>query len=203
MELTFDGGTAQAIAYVQSAVASSSYPWDRLPQRITVSWQADPYPGIHNEFAVTLFEDNVWTDRLGRPMAARIVMREGLEDAAKAQPGGFQGGAELVRDVFHHELGHVLASMFVNGYTRNGVAHEPHVLQAVHAFGGQLGDWHEPADWADRIEEAWAESFKDTFLARELRYGDNRTHWRLSGAGYSQFLDVIDDLCPSMGGGAT
>lgn len=205
MDLLFTGGTAQARQLVSSTLTLSSYDWSRIPTIVSVSWLDDPYPGIHDEYGVTLIPGHQGgIDRIGRPMSADLVLRNGLEDPAKAQPGGVTGGEALVHDVVHHELGHVLAALFVNGYTRDGVAHQPHRKIICEAFGGTLTDWHpDGSAWEDRIEEAFAETFKDVYLPRAQRLADNRTNWKLPASGYTAFLDVIDDLCPSPFGGGT
>lgn len=205
MELLLTGGTAQARQWVSTTLALSAYDWSRIPTIVSVSWAADPYPGLHDEYGVTLIPGQQGgVDRLGRPMSTDMVLRNGLEDPDKAQPGGVPGGQALVHDVVHHELGHVLASLFVNGYTRAGVAHQPHRKIVCEAFGGTLADWHpDGSAWEDRIEEAFAETFKDIYLPRTARLADNRTKWKLPAAGYSAFLDVIDDICPSPFDGGT
>lgn len=194
MDITYDSSlSAQQRQWFKDGVSRLSYPLDSVAATVTVEAVPEPTTPGHQDAMCTLDEGGgVFT----------IQVRDNLDDPDAPINAGRQGDLKLLfQESAAHEVGHVVAisnidsdplkttvaAMFVkHGATGEGVAE------------GTLADWSPDAPWEDRIEEAVAEVFKDSFLPPTARQTDNQTNWELKPGSFDAFMAI---LLPATGGG--
>jgi hypothetical protein len=93
-----------------------------------------------------------------------------------------------VHDVVAHELGHILQKLYEERYSTTQFRDA--LRDIFEAPSAQLST----GPWVDRLEEGFAETFKDVYLKDEHRKYDNRTNHRLSEDRFQDFLDLIQEL---------
>lgn len=191
MNIIFDNGTAQQRAWFTEAMSLATFPWNRISTTVHVGWVAHiDLPKHHNDFAVTIVNP-LPADPCGRPDNAHILIRDDLDDPNRpGDDGGFPrghfAGKEFYMESVLHELGHVVQSKFTSGQRSR--------LAAI--FNGKPADWNGPSRWEDKRQESDAETFKDVWLPKPHRKFDNRTLHRLQRWQFSEWLAVLDQVCP-------
>lgn len=165
MNVTLTGGTDQQRRWWEDTLASLKFPLDLIDANVEVRWVAEPPCAGHDERACTQVTDN----------DAVIFIRDTLDT---------NEGKLVYADVAAHEVGHVF---HFTGFTLE----ERETQTADWIYRPDSGTLRKgtPADlnpseeeWADRIQEAWAEVWKDTFLAADKRAFENRSNWHIEKA---------------------
>jgi hypothetical protein len=97
-----------------------------------------------------------------------------------------------IKDFFQESIAHEIAHVITFAWIGDTEGDREDLVAMFWKEGaqGQLEDWN-PLDkpWADRIQEAVAEFWKDLYLP--TRVFDNRTNWKMSRASYPDFMDII------------
>lgn len=191
MNLTLTGGTARQRQWVQDAIQLSTFDWDSFNFDVEVQWVSEPPCPGHKEYACTQ------TDESGNSV---IYIRDTLDDGTIYKPPW--GGKLFYMETAIHELMHAAwfaratATDITNvvGWFSMNVVGEGKVI-------GTAADY-DPLDkpWADRIQEAIAETLKDIFLPETYREGDNRTNWTLDKTYLNLLMQVVGTRSGTSGG---
>lgn len=191
MELHFTNGTLQQQTWFEQTMTRSLFPWARITTAVHVEF-TDEIPEGHTLFAYTTWGGGR-VDHCGRPDEATILIRNDLDDRAGSvlsHPRTYFAGKRFFMETVMHELGHVVQSKF----SSEQVA----LMSAI--FDGSPFDWNGPAEWEEKRQESFTETFKDVYLPRQYRKFDNRTHHRLSGEfALDEFFKILDNVCPCEG----
>lgn len=166
MNLEFANGLPWAQDYCRDVLVKSTYDWSTCPVTVIVDWQDNPQPdnpmGGHTLYAYTDDEGSV----------SRVHLRTDVNGV---------GDIPLLRDVFHHELGHVVL----------GQIFTPEIEQEiVTMFGGDSLSQFAGGIWAKQIKEAHCETFKDVFLGNWRKWS-NRTGWHLPFGSFNDWLALL------------
>lgn len=196
LSIGFVNGTVQQRGMFEQALTVSRYDWSRLATRgssttgpgvLEVVWDA----AVASDDGWGFFEKlDLGVDGSGN-MESRYIVH--LRSTIDLQPVAVHHEAVI------HQMAHALLAqvgVLVNGNLEPPPSPFARPLYELvcEAFGGTPAEWTAGA-WGDRIEEAFCETFKDIYLAREYRSSDNRTRWRISQANYTRLLDVMDNFC--------
>lgn len=190
MNFSFDNSlSSQQRAWAQDAIALCRFPWDAYDLNVTfVVVPEPPCPG-HQDYMCTQ-ADVGFANFL-------VNIREGADDPTQQFNKGLPNPAADVKDFYMesiiHELGHVIVDKKVDGAGRIA---ETVLLFTMQKTGagirtGTEADWNDPPEWADHIQEAAAEVFKDTFLNENYRVYENRTNWDISEADHKSFIEIL------------
>lgn len=166
MNFTLTGGTDTQRRWFLDVVAALSFPTERVDVNVEVVWVAEPPCPGHNETgcAQVAGSDGV------------ISLRDTLQEEGKL----------VYADTVAHELGHVYHfSQFTEAEREAQAAAWWRSDGGTRRTGtaADLNPLGEP--WPDRIQEAWAEVWKDTFLKSSLRAYENRTNWKIDQADFA------------------
>lgn len=178
MELYVLSGTPAQRQYAQDAFAfaTSRYfdiaAWMQV--QVDVEFVGDPIPSFHNEYAGTTMPLPRTDGLPGTRASIRIRQDLGLDY------GLATADADLLFDVFVHEMGHVFTGEVIGA--EGSVARQ----RILDAFGAGPGDWR-PEPWERRVEEATAETIKDAILTPRWKW-PNRTVWKIPSARWPAFL---------------
>lgn len=186
MDITLNGGTQQQQQWFNEAIRAITYPLDSVDAEVTVEWPDEPSLPGHSEYACTHVTGTV----------ALIEIRKSLDTV----PDSLITAAELKDryfDVVAHEIGHVVH------FTRYSLGQREGQCPLFFYDGPDEGERNRvgtPDDlnpsakvWADRIQEGYAEVWKDSFLPSALRFSDNRTNWRIAQSSWVGLFAVPDD----------
>lgn len=180
MNLTFVNGTTRQRAWCQRVIDESSYPFSAWSSAVSVEFVDDPSRyGAHTAFAYTdTFADG----------SAHVRIRSDLGDT--------NTNFNLFSDVFHHELGHAVLGAIV----ASGRSVIDSIIPLFYRNGrqGVAADWNSAEVWADRINEATTETFKDTFAG--AREWNNRTNFQLPERYFAQWVNLY---APAASGGGS
>lgn len=189
-----DSVTSQQRAWWNEALSRMLWPHDAhtVQFNATVYTVDEPPCDGHGEYMCTLvYEDE------GK---VEFYIRTGADDPTQAFNAGV---ADDVKSFFMesvvHEYAHALTFLWLADSDDEKELVCTWFMRKDTGKTGQLSDWN-PLDgeWADRIQEAIAEFFKDVWMPNGYRYFDNRTNWNFSQGYYKEFIDTLyDRLCPS------
>lgn len=196
MEVTYDSSlNARQEQWISAAIGLCRYPLEDLDVDVTFESVPEPSAAGHKDAMCTT----------GAGGEYLVEVRAGLEDPNSPINEGKQ---ETVKDFFReavvHEIGHVVEKEYLRyradyyaefGDTEEGARFNQLVKVIAPMFTyhdshrlGTIADWDpESAAWEERIEEAVAETFKDTWLAPTLKLYDNRTNWSLQTGSKAEF----------------
>jgi hypothetical protein len=190
MNFTLDPSlTSTMRTWIQSALDLCSYPLKDVDIDVTFVKVAEPSTPGH--------QDTMGTTETGT--VATIEIRDGLDDPTHPMNAGLPNPTQDTRFFFMetviHEMGHVVSFHFIDNDTKRGVAAAAFTKTGETGEGlktGTLADWN-PLDsaWEDRIQEAVAEVFKDTYLADSFRIYENRTHWDVSSGAFNALMTML------------
>lgn len=194
MDLNLVGGTDRQRDWFNEAVDRCLYPWARITTHTTVTW-VDPEELPNNFFAYTTWNASP-ADTCGRPDVALVQIINTLDDPDRpgtdgGRPKGYFAGKRFYMETVVHELAHVVQTKYS----------EEQREAICDIYGTDLGDWADPPQWVDKVEETDAETFKDVWLPRPYRKFNNRTSRRLGRERFQAYLSVLDDVCPCVSGG--
>lgn len=167
MDISFSSGTAEQRRLFQAALDDLLHlDLDRFPIAWTISFESDPDPSQHNEFA--------FTQASGTLQAETAVRR----DAPNFQSLGDRWSMPFFNEIAAHELCHVLLG-FLPSDAQDQIAA---------MFGATPDNWNPLGrPWVDRPLEGICETFKDAFLPQGLRRYSNRTNQTIPISKYPAF----------------
>ena len=193
MEFEFGGGPAQHVGEAQAALASVTYPLEKVGGKVRVNFPVEPACPGHSEFACTqMYLSGPYVAVIGVRDSTGLPPDQGWHPFSGA-PGEWNG-RNFYRETIVHELGHVIAGTFVGSQEARdemcGLFRLMDIMGPEDGRPGQPGDWNS-GPWQRHIEEAVAETFKDVFMPKRDRQYDNRTDWRLPQARFRRFLELM------------
>jgi hypothetical protein len=193
VNLTFDSSvTARQEAWARAAYDLLSFPFDSLDFTVTVQTVDEPLCPGHSDYMCTSTDGDGYL----------IQIRSHVDEAAAKVNESLEGDEveRFFKEAFIHELGHVVRfSQMTGGEMATGAPlwhHEDSDAEGTLAAwadvgpGGKVGD----SKWAESLEEATAELFKDAYY--DDRVFDQATNWRMPKENYETFMDL---LCPNRG----
>lgn len=186
MNATYDSGMSeQQIRYVKDALAVCRFPLDRLTADVAFEVVAEPPAAGHNDLMCT-------TDNGGGSFT--ISIRQGIDLPGSPSVQGLPNPARDVHVFFvecvMHELGHVAQKTWAASAPDIAALCALFHSLATPGTGSRAGtsaDFTAGA-WAEHIEEAVAEMWKDGWTPAEWRVFDNRSNWRMLEADWETFL---------------
>lgn len=168
MNVAFTGGTDRERDLVRTAMNSLlNLDLGLNSLDVEFQWVDDPSAAGHNDLAATSYGTT----------GGVIQLRKNL-DTYKGYPASFY--IETVA----HEIGHLLTHFLAPSAQAKVAALFQTTVDGILA-------WEPGTPWEDRTIEGVAETFKDAFLPRRLRYFANRTNVKLSISKYDQFRRIF------------
>lgn len=187
MNVQFENGTPRQHELFNEALADCTYPFARLSCTVFVRFSNDPDPDDSSEAAYTTWDTGDGVNAKGQAKIFRIKIIDSLEQ---------DSGAAFFKEVVVHELGHVV----------QGHLSERSIKRLCNAFGGTREQWDRgdgtddtEFPWEARIQEAFAEFFKDVYLG-DKRVNPNRTNWQFPEDQYDVWTDVMNKTTTLMPG---
>lgn len=190
--LTFDASVpSQQRAWFEDALQLSRIPWEQSRLTIVVRTVDEPPCPGHADYMCTQSDG-----------AQHVIsIRVGADDPNASFNASVKDDIHnfFVESVVH-ELGHAFAfqHMATSDEAKADIA-SWFTLETATGEGsarrGVLADWN-PLDraWEDRIQEALAEFFKDVYLPDAYRVYENRTHWWMDQAYFTQFRSMVGSV---------
>lgn len=183
MEVSNNAGGVIGGAVGTALDAMGLYPFERLDIDVSFNVVAEPNCPGHSEFACTSFGVD----------GASVEFRNGLGAPTPPPFSEDYAGLKFVQETVAHEVGHVVAGVKIN--SPDLIAEMCKLFIRTDPMTGErsVGDSSRWAagEWPDRIGEAVAETFKDVFLAKEMRKFDNRTNWDLPESNFRDYLRLM------------
>ena len=190
MDFSFDISlSGQQKAWIQDAIALATFPWAAFDVAVTFKIVPEPPCPGHSDYMCTQ-ADGTFTNFL-------VNIRDGADDPTQPFNKGLPNPAADIKAFFMeciiHELGHVVVDIKVDKVAQVPVVAPLFTIQKTGQGirNGTEADWNTPPDWADHIQEAAAEVFKDTYLPEAFRVYDNRSNWDISEANHRQFITIL------------
>jgi hypothetical protein len=225
MSLWFDPSVPDSQrTLVGDAIARSRFAWNRSGLLVKVHTVDEPPCPGHSDYMCTrslkryvsaeeTTQYGMQEPGFGRTHVVNdVYIRTGAEDASSPFNEGVDDIQQFFIDSFIHEMGHAFCFSYILGW--QVVAGDP--MGGPGAAWGQVidnplpvADWFErdgqrgtranwnPTDkpWEDRIQEGFAEFFKDVYVTD--RWSDNRTNWWMREEAFGAFTAAIDAVvCP-------
>lgn len=164
MDFTFSGATQrQQELFLEAAGLLLNYDLNLIETAVTVSFDADPSPEDHNEFAATT--------------GTAIAIRTDAPDFSGLDPDGQSWGMPFFNEVVAHELCHLILNVMATE-DKEGIAA---------MFDTTPETWEADPAWVDRPLEGICETFKDAFVPQGLRRYSNRTNRTIPIHKYAEF----------------
>lgn len=186
-------------------MAWSRMPWDRTYLNVNVHTVDEPPCVGHSDYMCTV--------TTGDPMTGfqhDIYIRSGADDPkANFNAGVTDDLHNFFAECFIHELGHAFVKQYMapDSGSQTVVCSWFYLETATgegRARRGVLTDWDgTDKKWEDRITEAIAEFFKDVYLPDSHRVYENRTNWWMDEAHFPEFVQIVESIVCTGGGGGT
>jgi len=184
MNIEIVGATANQMTLTERALDVFEYPVDELSTAVTIAFVVEPsYPGTEEFAAATQIDSNEWL----------IEVRSNLDQLGR-DPEGIYEGPEFFMETIIHEMGHVIAGIFLDTQEKRAMAVDcflRHVQQPGYPSVPTMAHWN-AGEWQEQVIESVAESIKDIWLPLGIRAYDNRTEWWLREASFGGFLALLD-----------
>jgi hypothetical protein len=187
----FEGSvTTQQRQWFEDALARTRFAIDRGGVTVTVRTVVEPSAEGHKDYMATTVDGS----------GTVIEIRERADDPTAPfnlwLPNPVQDIKRFFQEAVIHEIGHVF---FFNHF--NSTGHQETFCSwfsrtfspGIGEMQGSAYDWN-PLDkvWADRIQEALAEFFKDVYLDPEKRVFDQRTNWNFDEEHFGEWLTLVE-----------
>lgn len=181
---SYDGSvTDQQQEWFEEALGHITFPQGLSGQFVDVETVAEPAAPGHSDYMATLY-DGV--------EAFTIQIRDGADELDSGFNDMFATEADLKRffmEVVAHECGHVWSFVRI---TSDPIKAAVCALFTKDGQRGTTDDWWAPgAEHRDRIIEAVAEVFKDTFMPKAYRYYTLRSNWKISKADHATLMEIL------------
>lgn len=191
MDVTYDPSlSAQQKGWAEDAIRLATFKWEQHDVNVNFVVVAEPPCPGHSDYMCT---------QTGDFINFTVNIRQGADDPNQSFNKGLPNPAADIKGFYMesiiHELGHVIVKNRIDRTSAQGLAA---ALFRYHKEGegeraGTEADWEGAPDtaWADRIQEAAAEVFKDTVLNDAYRIFDNRTNWTITETDHHSFIQML------------
>lgn len=170
--------------WFEEALGHITFPQGLMGTWVEVETVAEPAAEGHSDYMATIWNGEFFT----------IQIRDGADSLDDPMNTMFATLADLKRffmEVVAHECGHVWTYTRINTIELQTAACQ---LFNYGSLNGRQGnyfvDWENPEEGRDRIIEACAEVFKDTYMPKQYRYYTLRNNWKISAANHMELVKM-------------